>query len=117
MATLQGCPCLTRYLLGPLSAPRNRLLDATLLGLSVENRGLPVDSEVCGPQNAHQGPGSNLPGSYTGPFCSGLEEAQRHEAPQVQVPPSGHTARDMDRVARAQSRWAERAPETILREV
>lgn len=40
VATLQGCPCLTRYLLGPLSAPRNRLLDATLLGLSVEKRGL-----------------------------------------------------------------------------
>lgn len=40
VATLQGCPCLIGYLLGPLSTPGNRLLDATLLGLSVEKRGL-----------------------------------------------------------------------------
>lgn len=51
MATLQWGPRLTGHLLGPLSAPGDRLLEAALLGLSVEKTGL--SSEVRMPQNVH----------------------------------------------------------------
>lgn len=66
MATFQGRPHLAGPLLGPLSAPGNRFLDATLLGLTVKERGLSCWLQVPEP------PGST-------PHLT--QEARRNEAP------------------------------------
>lgn len=90
---LQGCPHLAGYLLGPLSAPGDRLLDAALLGLSMEDRGSscwPGSPRAIEP-GSHPELGSTLPGTSTLTLFW-AKGAQRDETPCARLLPSGGTA-------------------------